>query len=249
MTTSASMPRARRLAIAAARPPTSANSGQRALPSTVPPAWMMPPTSRAASWSNSLPRSPAKPLRTANTSQPRASAPRVTARTAAFMPAASPPLVRTAIFFKPRILTTDDQDPEAAPRRRARLPELHALGQRHPDGVRRRRPPRARDTGGRAARRRGGQEGPALRRAGRKAPRQGAHRGRRRSRASLRHQRGEAFQVAAPRQAAAAQDAGAARDRRLPPVARRRDRRGEAARHRVSRLDRGQGGDRQGLQG
>src|SRR5688572_20319847 len=38
------------------------------------------------------------------TSQPLASAPRVTARTAAFMPGASPPLVRTAIFSTARIL-------------------------------------------------------------------------------------------------------------------------------------------------
>ena len=34
-----------------ARPAGSANSGQRALPSTVPPGWMMPPTSRARSGS------------------------------------------------------------------------------------------------------------------------------------------------------------------------------------------------------
>src|SRR6266540_5866189 len=38
---------------------------------------------------------------TPNTCQPSASAARVTARTAAFMPGASPPLVRTAIRFKP----------------------------------------------------------------------------------------------------------------------------------------------------
>jgi hypothetical protein len=49
ITTSPPMPWRLRLASARARPAGSANSGQRALPSTVPPVWMMPPTSRAAS--------------------------------------------------------------------------------------------------------------------------------------------------------------------------------------------------------
>src|SRR5262249_35952397 len=104
ITTSASTPRAARLARARARPWASLNSGLRALQRTVPPCWMMPPTSRAARRSMAPDTSPAKPLRTPNTSQPLASAPRVTARTAAFIPGASPPLVRTAIFFKPDIL-------------------------------------------------------------------------------------------------------------------------------------------------
>ena len=47
------------VASACARPAGSANSGQRALPSTVPPDWMMPPTLRAASGSKAPPRSPA----------------------------------------------------------------------------------------------------------------------------------------------------------------------------------------------
>src|ERR687895_1550265 len=104
MTTSASTPRLARFASALARPERSLNSGLRALPSTVPPCCTMPPTSRALRGSRALATRPAKPLRTPNTSQPWASAPRVTARTAAFMPGASPPLVKTAIFFKPVIL-------------------------------------------------------------------------------------------------------------------------------------------------
>ena len=67
---------------------------------------------------------------------------------------------------------------------------------------------------------------------------------------SVRHQRGEALQMAAARQAAAAQDPGAARGRRLPPVARARDRRREA-RTSSSRWapTAAQRGDQQGLQG
>src|ERR1044071_6188765 len=99
-----------------------------------------------------------------NTSQPRARAPRVTARTAAFMPGASPPLVRTAIFFKLVILIVDD--PEGASPRGQKVPGLPAVGQRDADGVRRRRPACPRDAGRRAARGRGRQAGPALRRPG-----------------------------------------------------------------------------------
>src|SRR3954466_8067415 len=148
ITTRAPMPRLFGVASASARPEGSANSGQRALPSTVPPIWMMPPTSRAASGSRLLASSPAKPLRRAKPPQPRARPPRVTARTAAFMPGASPPLVRTAIFFKPDILMIDVENAEAAARGRARLPELRPVGERHADGVRRRRPARPRHAGG-----------------------------------------------------------------------------------------------------
>jgi len=49
ITTSASMPRAASCARARSRAAFSRNSGERALPSTVPPRWMMPPTSRAVS--------------------------------------------------------------------------------------------------------------------------------------------------------------------------------------------------------
>src|SRR5690242_15420202 len=104
-----------------------------------------------------------------NTSQPRASAPRVTARTAAFMPGASPPLVRTAIFFKLVILIVDD--PEEDPRRSENLPGLPAVGERDADGVRRGRSACPRDAGRRAAGRRGGPEGAAFRRARRTAAR------------------------------------------------------------------------------
>ena len=48
MTTSASVPCFSKLRSACLRPAGSANSGQRALPSTVPPSCTMPPTSRAA---------------------------------------------------------------------------------------------------------------------------------------------------------------------------------------------------------
>jgi hypothetical protein len=49
ITTSASMPWLPRLRSAIPRPAGPANSGERALPRTVPPCWTMPPTSRAAS--------------------------------------------------------------------------------------------------------------------------------------------------------------------------------------------------------
>src|SRR5450631_3062248 len=65
----------------------------------VPPRWMMPPTSRAPKRYKSPEIKPAYPCRTPKTSQPLASPVRTTARMAAFMPGASPPLVSTAILF------------------------------------------------------------------------------------------------------------------------------------------------------
>src|SRR3954471_5413506 len=100
MTTSASIPFLLRLERAFERPSGCVNFGERALPSMVPPCCTMPPTSRAASGrrgAGTRPRlAPAEPLCTPNPPPPLASAPRVTARTAAFIPGASPPLVRTA---------------------------------------------------------------------------------------------------------------------------------------------------------
>src|ERR1051325_10537682 len=138
-------------------------TGKPSRASDAEPGWEpFPPTSRAARRSRTPATTPAKPLRTPNTSQPLASAPRVTARTAAFIPGASPPLVSTAIFFKPDILKLDGQITEAAARGSARVPGLPAMGERDPDGVRRRRSPCKSHAGRRAARRRGRQEGPAF---------------------------------------------------------------------------------------
>src|SRR6185436_20420321 len=54
ITARASIALPRRLASALARPAGSVNSGQRALPSTVPPDWMMPPTLRACTGSSAF---------------------------------------------------------------------------------------------------------------------------------------------------------------------------------------------------
>src|SRR5664280_280596 len=99
MTTRQSMPRALRTPSACSRPTAVLNASQRALPRIVPPCWMMPPTSRGPSGESSPPRSPAKPWRTPKTLQPCAIPARTTARIAAFMPGASPPLVRTAMLL------------------------------------------------------------------------------------------------------------------------------------------------------
>src|ERR1039458_3654350 len=99
MTTRQSMPRALRTPSACSRPTAVLNASQRALPRIVPPCWMMPPTSRGPSGESSPPRSPAKPCRTPQTLHPSAIPARTTARIAAFMPGASPPLVRTAMLL------------------------------------------------------------------------------------------------------------------------------------------------------
>ena len=75
------------------------NSAHRALPSIVPPRCRILPTSRGPSGMKSCLINPAKPCRTPKTSAPWKRARRVTARIAAFMPGASPPLVRSAIRF------------------------------------------------------------------------------------------------------------------------------------------------------
>ena len=66
--------------------------------------------------------------------------------------------------------------------------------------------------------------------------------------AALRDQRGQAFQVAAARQAPSSQDTRAARGRCVPPVARARDRHRQAESGGGSRRDRRAGGHQQGFQ-
>ena len=80
----------------------------------------------------------------------------------------------------------------------------------------------------RAAGRPGRPAGQALRRPGRPALRPGPGRARHRPPRRLRHQRGQALQVRAARQAPHPQDAGAAGGGRLPALARERDRAGRA---------------------
>src|ERR1035437_3682380 len=96
ITTSPATPRALRTPSACSRPSGVLNASHRALPRIVPPCWMIPPTSRGPSGTSSPPRRPAKPWRTPETVHPCAMPARTTARIAAFMPGASPPLVRTA---------------------------------------------------------------------------------------------------------------------------------------------------------
>ena len=92
--------------------------------------------------------------------------------------------------------------------------------------------------GRRAAGRPGGPRRAALRRPGRPAARPGAGGGRHRAPAGLRHQRGQALQVRAARQAAHPQDARPATRSSLPLVARPRARAGPAAPHRGARRHR-----------
>ncbi len=99
MTTRASMPASFIALILRICPSSVLNSGQRALPRIVPPLCSTPPTSRGpSSWNFPLMR-PSYPPRTPYTSHPNDRPVRVTARIAAFIPGASPPLVRTAILF------------------------------------------------------------------------------------------------------------------------------------------------------
>src|SRR5688572_23581470 len=67
--------------------------------STVPPFWMMPPTSRGPSSTTSPVMRPSKPRRTPLTCRPLLRAVRTTARTHGFMPGASPPEVIRAIVL------------------------------------------------------------------------------------------------------------------------------------------------------
>ena len=96
------------------------------------------------------------------------------------------------------------------------LPAMPARRDRDAGRARRRAARVAHDAGRRAARRRGGRQGPPVRRSGGPAVARRARRGGHRRRRRLRHQRRQALQLRAARQAAHPQDAGAARNRGLP---------------------------------
>ena len=104
------------------------------------------------------------------------------------------------------------------------LPRVPDRRARDAGGARRRREARAPDVRRRAARRPGRPARPALRRPGRHAARARPRGARRAARQGLHHERGQALQVRAARQAPHPQDAGAAGSRGLPALARERDR-------------------------
>ncbi|EAU44079.1 putative uracil DNA glycosylase protein [Salipiger bermudensis HTCC2601] len=120
------------------------------------------------------------------------------------------------------------------------LPALPALAKRDPAGGGRGPARCGADDRGRAARRSGGSGGAALRRARGAAFRRGGRARRAGARPGLCHQRGEAFQVRAARQAAAAPVSELGRDRPLPVVARHGAPAGAPEAHR------GDGGERGG---
>ena len=101
----------------------------------------------------------------------------------------------------------------------------------------------------RAARRPGGPRRPAVRRPRGAHPRRGARGRRDRPRGRLRDERGQALQVARPRQAPHPRQAELDRGRRVPPVARRRARGRRPARARAPRRDGGPGAPRPLVQG
>ena len=87
------------LELAFSRPARSMNSSLRAVYSMVPPRWMMSDTLRRSISTRSPLIRPLYPRYTPYTCTPLLKAVRTTARTAAFMPGASPPLVSTASFL------------------------------------------------------------------------------------------------------------------------------------------------------
>ena len=97
MATMPSNPSRRQVARALARPDSSINSKLRAVYRMVPPLLMMWLTLEAFICTKSLLIRPFQPRRMPTQPMPRLVAARTTARTAAFMPGASPPLVRTPI--------------------------------------------------------------------------------------------------------------------------------------------------------
>ena len=99
MMTSASILSSSKFRSARARPSGVLNSCERALPRNVPPNWMTPPTSRARSRTRLPKIRPSYPSRTPNIFISLSHPARTTARIAAFIPGASPPLVKTAIRF------------------------------------------------------------------------------------------------------------------------------------------------------
>ena len=89
----------RRVRSAFIRPSSVINSGQRLVPSIVPPRCRIPLTSLEPRAKRLSCRSPVYPCRMPWTSQSLATPVRTTDRMAAFIPGASPPLVSTAIRF------------------------------------------------------------------------------------------------------------------------------------------------------
>ena len=87
------------LSAACCRPSSVSISRQRAVYSMVPPFEMMPSTLRAPNSTMSPLISPRYPRRMPRQEMPYAAVVRTTARTTAFMPGASPPLVRTPILL------------------------------------------------------------------------------------------------------------------------------------------------------
>ena len=75
------------------------NSGHRAVCRMVPPSWMMPPTLLGVKWRKLSLIRPSQPRSKPMTCRPFEWAMRVTARMAAFMPGASPPVVITPMVF------------------------------------------------------------------------------------------------------------------------------------------------------
>ena len=128
---------------------------------------------------------------------------------------------------------------EGAGRRGERLHALPALQECDPDRVRRRPRRCGADVGRRAAGRSRRPGRTPLRRAGRQGARPSAGGGGNRARRDLHHQRGEALQERAARQATPAQETRHQRDRRLPLVARQRARADPARRGCGARGDRG----------
>ncbi len=97
--TNASAPASRNASMALCLPSSpSSNSEERPVPRAVPPRCTKPQSSLRSTGRSSPSSSPKYPSSTTTTSQPRENAACATARTAAFIPGATPPLVNTAIF-------------------------------------------------------------------------------------------------------------------------------------------------------
>ena len=105
MATMAFRPSILQVATAFFRPASVMKSSLLAVKSIVPPRERIWPTLVLESFTKSLLIRPCQPLRMPMHSMPLAIAVRTTARTAAFMPGASPPLVRTPILLIFSMLT------------------------------------------------------------------------------------------------------------------------------------------------
>jgi hypothetical protein len=127
-----------------------------------------------------------------------------------------------------RAVRARDRRPRRAALGRSRLPRLPAARGRHAGGLRARDDGGAARAGGRAARRRRGRQGPAVRRPRRPAAGAGARRGGCRPQHGLRHQRRQALQVHPSRHAPHPRHPRHLGGRGLPAVASRRARAGAA---------------------